>query len=454
MSRVTVVGAGYVGLTVAVCMAHLGHRVVAVESEPNRLRTLSQGLVPFTEPGLEESLDRAISSSQLRFQAEPRPDDHPDFVFLAVSTPRGSDGAASINDVFEAYRALVEATSPPFVLVIKSTVPVGTGDRLESDLVRCGLQEVDVVSNPEFLREGSAIQDFLHPDRIVIGANKRGAAEAVAGLYGRISAPVIFTSRRSAELSKYAANAMLATRISFINEMASISEALGADIGEVVAVIGADRRIGPAFLSPGLGWGGSCLPKDLAELRHAALRHNRPAALLAAVEQVNTEQAELAATTLMDACSGLPDPTVGVLGLAFKPGTDDLRDSPGLAVIARLVEAGIGVRAHDPGCTSAAALPPGIDLCTDPHAVAHQADAILVATGWPAYVHLDWSRIRRAMRGTLVLDGRNQLQSLDLAELGFDYRAFGHSRHADVFEGIDNPVSAVGTLRVVAEGKS
>jgi UDPglucose 6-dehydrogenase len=451
MPRITVVGAGYVGLTLAVGMVKLGHRVVLLDSEPSRLDFVVMGKVPFMEPGLEEELGHALVSSRLQCRAEPQPDDCPEFVFLAVGTPQSSAGAADTTGVFQAYGTVINATRPPFVLVIKSTVPVGTGDSIESDLARRKIEGVDVVSNPEFLREGSALQDFLRPDRIVIGAATQGAAGKVAALYGKIPAPVMFTSRRSAELSKYAANAMLATRISFINEIASISEALGADIADVAAVIGSDHRIGPAFLAPGLGWGGSCLPKDIAELRHAALSHGCPADLLAAVAQVNSGQAAHAAGMLEAATSGCTDPTVGVLGLAFKAGTDDVRGSPSFRVIERLVGTGIAVRAHDPSCSSATALPWGVEYCADPHEVARNADALVVATEWPAYRELDWLRIRRAMRGTLILDGRNYLGDLSLAALGFDYRAFGRPSRDDLGGRSENHISGDGKLRVAVE---
>lgn len=448
MSRITVVGAGYVGLTLAVGMAKLGHSVVLLDSEPSRLRLVAAGQVPFMEPGLEKELGRVLGNSRLQCRAEPLRDDCPEFVFLAVGTPRSRDGAADTTVLFQAYETLIATTQLPFVLVIKSTVPVGTGDRIEADLARRNIEGVEVVSNPEFLREGSALQDFLRPDRIVIGATNQRVASEVAALYSRISAPVMFASRRSAELSKYAANAMLATRISFINEIASISEGLGADIAEVASIIGADHRIGPAFLAPGLGWGGSCLPKDIAALRHAALSHECPADLLAAVEEVNSSQAARAAAMLEAASFGCADPTVGVLGLAFKAGTDDVRGSPSFGVAERLLRIGIAVRAHDPSWTSAIALPHGMEYCADPHEVARNADALLVATEWPEYRELDWLRIRQAMRGVLILDGRSYLSDLSLDELGFDYRSFGRPGKARARRS-ERPAPGDDRLRVV-----
>lgn len=423
--RIAVVGAGYVGLVTAACLARLGHRVVCLEADPSRLQVLRGGRMPVHEPELEALVRRGRLSGCLNFaDGGSRRISGAAIVFLTVQTPPTTDGRADLGPLWQAVAGLVPRLARSAILVIKSTVPVGTGDAVAGRLRRAGRVDVRVVANPEFLREGSAIRDFLEPDRIVIGAEDDAAGGAVAALYTRLRASIVRCDRRSAELAKYASNVALAVRISFINEVAGLCAALDADVDQVAAIVGADRRIGASFLQAGLGWGGSCFPKDVATFAAMAREHKVPAHIAEAAVAVNRGQRVAAAERLL-ASVPRSGARVGVLGLAFKPDTDDLRGSPALDIIERLLNAGVEVRAHDPVARPAAALTSGVMLCADPYEVAHGSDAVLLATDWRQYIELDWSLVRRAMRGRLVLDGRNVLDGEILRALGFDYQAFG-----------------------------
>ncbi len=426
-SSVTVIGAGYVGLVTSACLAELGHTVVCVEINPLRLAMLERGEIPIYEPGLEELVRRHRTDGRLTFT-----DDYTvaipaaDFAFIAVNTPPAADGRADTSFVFSAADAILAHARPGLIIVTKSTVPVGTGDALAQRARAGGHASVKIVSNPEFLREGSALADFMVPDRIVVGAADPAAGRAVAGLYASLDAPVIVCDRRSSELAKYAANAFLATRISFMNEIATLCEAAAADVEAVARVMGTDRRIGPAFLRAGLGWGGSCFPKDVRALAAIAADHGHPSALLPAAVTVNAQQRGRVVAQLVAAVQGRTDATVGILGLAFKPGTDDVRESPALAVAERLHEDGIRVRAHDPvAMANAQIVLPGIEYCHDPYEVAVGCDALLLATEWPDYLVLDWHRLRERVRGTVLLDARNALDGKIASAFGFDYRSIG-----------------------------
>ncbi len=427
MANVCIAGSGYVGLVTGACLAELGHTVSCVEIDAHRLAALARGELPIHEPGLDELVQRHYASGRLTFtrdfsQAVPEAE----VSFITVSTPPMRDGRADTSAVFSATRSILRHARLSSLLIVKSTVPVGTGDALASLVVRAGRRDIDVVSNPEFLRQGSAVVDCFEPDRIVIGAPTDASAEAVARLYRTLRAPVITCSRRSAELAKYVANAFLAIRISLMNEVAELCEALDADVTEVAAVVGADRRIGPAYLSAGLGWGGSCLPKDSLALASMAADEGQPAGVLEAAMEANVRQRERAFDLLCQSLDSFPNPTVGVLGLAFKPDTDDIRGSPALDIIERLLRKGIRVRAHDPAAIAKARrAQPAAAYCSDAYGVALGSDALLLATEWEQYCRLDWRRMRSLMRGRFVLDGRNALDGDGLAELGFQYRAFG-----------------------------
>lgn len=430
--HVAVVGAGYVGLVTSACLAELGHQVVCLEVDERRLRELQRGSLPIYEPGLDELVQRGVRAGRLRFKGTfPAAVSGARFVFIAVPTPPLEDGRANTTHVFSAVREVLGMAEPGTIIVVKSTVPVGTGESLAHLARALGRVDVRVVSNPEFLRQGSAVDDFLSPDRIVVGAEDEMAGEAVAALYRGLTAPLMTCDRRSAELAKYAANALLATRISFMNEVAAVCEATGADVDEVARIVGADERIGPHFLRAGLGWGGSCFPKDVLALAATAATHGADVPILDAVFAVNLRQRDVALNHLLHAVSDRDDPVVAVLGLSFKPNTDDLRGSPALEVIGRLLENGVRVRAHDPVAMSRArAAMPAVEYGSDAYEVADGADALLLATEWPEYVRLDWARVRELMRGTSIVDGRNVLDQRLLRRLGFIYVSFGRNAAA------------------------
>jgi UDPglucose 6-dehydrogenase len=428
--RICVIGAGYVGLVSAASFAEMGHSVTCLEINSGKLALLRSGRLPIFEDSLDDLVAEHMAHGRLDFS-----DDYAgvipqaEVVFLAVDTPMAEDGSANLSSVFAATRSVLEFASRGLVLVIKSTVPAGTGDSIAA-LVQSERPDVQVVSNPEFLRQGSAVRDFLEPDRIVIGAGEDGAtaAETVAMLYEGLEAPIIFCSRGSAELAKYASNAFLATRISFMNEIAAVCDAVGADIQDVAGIVGLDPRIGRRYLQAGLGWGGSCLPKDVSALRALASSFNMPMPMLEATAFVNENQRRRAIAKLSLSLGGLEDRTIGVLGLSFKAHTDDIRGAPAVATIRELSAAGARVRAHDPLAMGAVAeVLPEVHYCNDAYDAATGCHALLLATEWPDYFHLDWGRVRELMIGKHILDGRNVLDKGLLALLGFAYDSFGRA---------------------------
>jgi len=429
VKSICVIGAGYVGLVTGTCFADLGNQVVILDIDAGRVERLQSGVMPIYEPGLEELVRRNAAGGRLRFttsyeeglaQAE--------FVFIAVDTPSGTEGEADLRSVRAAASAIAAAMDHPLIIVNKSTVPIGTGDWVADIINRHRRNGVDfwVVSNPEFLREGSAVHDFLNPDRVVLGSMSREAAEKVAQLYLPLRAPIIVTDLRTAEMIKYASNAFLASRISFINEIASICERLGADVKEVAAGMGYDKRIGPAFLDAGLGFGGSCFPKDVRALAHMAAIHGCHPQLLRAVLEINADQRRMVVQKLRELLGGLDERTIGILGLAFKPNTDDMREAPALELIHLLQHEGARVKAYDPvAMDNARRVLPEITYCADPYQVAEGADALVVATEWNEFKHLDLERVHKAMRRPVVVDGRNIYDPEAMIALGFTYRGVG-----------------------------
>ena len=433
-------GSGYVGLTVGACLADLGHDVICLDIDQAKIDRLRQGHVPIYEPGLETLIGRGIAAGRLSFStdyAEAVPGR--EFVFIAVDTPTGAAGEASLIAVDAATAALAPRLSPGSIIVTKSTVPIGTGDLISRTLREHAPSGEDfpVVANPEFQREGSAVQDFLQPDRVVLGSTDEAAAQRVAELYRTFNAPIIITDLRTAEMIKYASNAFLATRISFINEMGSICEALGADVTVVARGMGLDRRVGPGYLDAGIGWGGSCFPKDVRALEHMASVHGCHPQLLRAVMEINRDARRSAVRKLRAALDGLRGRNVAVLGLSFKPNTDDVRDAPAIEIIHLLTGEGAHVRAYDPVANAKARLElqPQVELVDSPLEAAADADALLLTTEWNEFRELDWEAIRDAMRGRVLVDGRNMHDPTRMQRLGFAYYAIGRVTEANHLAG-------------------
>lgn len=433
---VGVFGAGYVGLVTAACLAELGRDVSLYDVDARRIATLKQGGLPIHEPGLLEIVERTVKSGRLRFT-----DDAAEAVcgkaavFIAVGTPMGDDGRADLRHVCAAARVIAREIDGPTVIVNKSTVPVETGDLVAAIVreERTTRHDVVIASNPEFLREGSAVADFFHPDRIVIGCNDRQAEEFLRTLYAPLDAPLIVTDMHTAELIKYTANAFLAMKISFANEIAAICERVGADVKDVVSGAGADRRIGTAFFASGLGFGGSCLPKDVNALCRIAEDAAVEPKLLGAVLDVNARQIKRVCARIAYLLDGLAGRRVGVLGLAFKPETDDVRCSPAIALVEALLRAGATVCVHDPVATENARLllGDGVEYADpeDHYTVATGADVIVLATEWNAYRELDCARLRTLMRRRIVFDARNMYDPSRFARAGFHYAAIGRGAH-------------------------
>lgn len=429
MKNIAVVGTGYVGLVTGTCLADLGNRVACVDINEQKIEGLKQGVMPIYEPGLEELVARNVQAGRLSFTTSYVEGlKEAEFVFIAVGTPEGVDGEADLRYVRMAARSIAEVMDHPMIIVNKSTVPVGTGDWV-ADIIRehCnGDADFAVVSNPEFLREGAAIGDFLYPDRVVLGSLNQEAAEKVAQLYLPLRTTIMTTDLRTAEMIKYASNAFLATRISFINEIATVCEALGADVKEVAAGMSYDKRIGHAHLDAGVGYGGSCFPKDVKALAYMAEVKGRHPQLLRAVMEINSYQRRAVVHKLEQALGNLRGKTIGLLGLAFKPNTDDMREAPSAHIARMLQTAGARVRAYDPVAMKVAAREvPGVELAENAYALAEGCDALVVVTEWNEFKQLDLARIRELMDRPVLIDGRNIYDPATMEELGFYYRGVG-----------------------------
>jgi len=429
MGEITVIGTGYVGLVTGTCFADLGNRVVCLDIDQAKIATLLAGDVPIYEPGLKEMVQRNVGAGRLSFTCSYEEGlANGEIVFIAVGTPEGVDGEADLRYVRMAAQSIAEVMDHPLIIVNKSTVPVGTGDWVADIVNRHKRNDMpfSVVSNPEFLREGSAIADFLAPDRVVLGSLDRAAAEKVAQIYLPLRAPIVITDLRTAEMIKYAANAFLASRISFINEIANICEALGADVKEVAAGMGYDKRIGRHFLDAGLGYGGSCFPKDVAALAHMAAIHGQHPQLLRSVIEINKHQRRLAVQKLRILLGSLQDKTIGLLGLSFKPNTDDMRESPAVEIAHLLLSESAIVKAYDPVAMGVASrILRDVTLCSDPYDLAKGCDALLIVTDWNEFKQLNLPRIKSLMRQPIIVDGRNIYEPETMRELGFTYRGIG-----------------------------
>jgi UDPglucose 6-dehydrogenase len=432
--NLTVIGTGYVGLVTGTCFAETGHRVTCLDLDARKIELLRAGGIPIYEPGLEELVRRNSKEGRLSFTTSyPEAMKDCEIAFIAVGTPPGENGDADLSYVLAAAAELGRNMRRYTVVVNKSTVPVGSADKVAETLRGVTTEPFDVVSNPEFLKEGAAIDDFMRPDRVIVGVASERARALMAELYApfvRAEQPVLFMDLRSAELSKYAANAMLATRISFMNEMATLCEKLGADVDQVRRGIGSDRRIGHPFLFPGVGFGGSCFPKDVRAVMSMARHLGLDFDLLRAVERVNERQKRWLVEKATKHFGALAGKTIGVWGLAFKPKTDDMREAPAITVIEGLLGNGAKVRAHDPVAREVAGKlfeGRGVTLVEEPYAAAEGADALLLVTEWNEFRQPDLARLKATMRTPVVFDGRNIWDAARVRAAGFTYYGIGRS---------------------------
>jgi UDPglucose 6-dehydrogenase len=435
--NITVVGTGYVGLVVGACLAETGNSVACADVDNGKIARLQDNLLPIYEPGLDAFVERNQRGGRLRFTTDVATAiESADVIFIAVGTPPDEDGSADLRYVLAVAEQIGLYMRREVVVVTKSTVPVGTATRVAEAVGKHARHAFHVCSNPEFLKEGAALDDFMKPDRVVIGAETDYARTVMTELYApfvRTGKPIIFMDIPSAEMTKYAANAMLATRISFMNEIANLCERTGANVDMVRRGIGTDERIGPAFLFPGPGYGGSCFPKDVRALVRTGEEYGTPLCVLQAVESVNDRQKHRLFEKLSEALNGrLKGSRVAVWGLAFKPNTDDMREAPSLTLIEDLLRAGAGVVAHDPAAMPEANRRMGgrIELAEDGYAALDGADALAVVTDWNEYRHPDFGRIKQALRRPIVVDGRNLYDAAKMTKLGFTYLSIGRGADA------------------------
>ncbi|KAF0135321.1 MAG: UDPglucose 6-dehydrogenase [Candidatus Saganbacteria bacterium] len=430
--KLAVIGTGYVGLVTGACFANLGNDIICVDKDKERLLILEKGEVPFYEPGLPEMVMRNHKAGRIIFTSDlSHAVKKADVIFIAVGTPPKANGQADVTAVFEVAKDIaknIKGNKSFKVIVNKSTVPVGMGDIVTKILVENNVSEkyFSVVSNPEFLREGSAISDFLNPDRIVIGASNNKAFNIITELYRSLNARIIFTSVKSAELIKYASNAFLATKISFINEIANICERVGSDIKEVAYAVGMDKRIGREFLNAGLGYGGSCLPKDISALLHLARENGYDPQILNSVSEVNEFQIDAFIGKIIKTLKNIRGKKIVLLGLSFKPETDDLRDAPSLKIINSLTKKGAIIKAYDPAAeTTAKKTLPNVQFCKDIYEALKGADAIVLATEWPEFRDLDFEKVKKIVKNPVIFDGRNIYDPKRIREMGFKYIGIG-----------------------------
>lgn len=431
--KIAMIGSGYVGLVSGACFADFGHEVICVDKDPNKIEQLNKNIMPIFEPGLADLVEKNVKDGRLSFSGDlTEAVKDCDAVFIAVGTPsRRGDGHADLSYVYAASEEIADAINKSTVVVTKSTVPVGTGDEVERILSKkLDASQFAVVSNPEFLREGAAIDDFKRPDRIVIGAETEWAKDVMSEIYRPLflnKSPIIFTGRRTAELIKYAANAFLATKITFINEMADLCEKVGADVQEVSRGIGLDNRIGSKFLHAGPGYGGSCFPKDTLALIKTAQDNESPIRIVEAVVQVNDQRKRAMGRKVIQALGGdARGKKIALLGLTFKPNTDDMRDAPSIAIVQALIDAGAAISAYDPeGMEIAANIMPDVSMAESSYDAAKDADAVVIVTEWNAFRALDLNKLSSSMAGNVLVDLRNIYHPDDVAKSGLEYTSIG-----------------------------
>ena len=430
--HISVIGTGYVGLVTGACFAEFGVNVTCMDNDVKRIEKLEKGEVPFFEPGITELVAKGVKEGRLSFTTDiGKAVDKALVIFIAVGTPPSADGSANLSFVEEVGRGIARHMTSYKVIVTKSTVPVGTGEKIKEVITKTQKQAIrfDVVSNPEFLREGSAIEDFMRPNRVVIGADSDQAVAIMKDLYRPlylIETPIVVTDVPTAELIKYASNAFLATKISFINEIANLCEKVGANVQLVAKGMGLDHRIGSKFLHAGPGFGGSCFPKDLAALIQTGERHGQPMQIASAASKVNDEQRKRMVTKIREALGGLKGKTIGMLGLSFKPNTNDLREAPALAIGQELLSEGAAIRAYDPeALEEACRVLPALQPCRDAYHAAEGADALIIMTEWNVFRNLEFEKLKAVMRRPVLLDLRNIYDPARVAAAGFTYISVG-----------------------------
>ena len=431
--RICMVGTGYVGLVTGTCFADLGNNVICVDNDVAKINTLKSGGVPIYEPGLEEMLERNVSKNRLSFTTVLEEGvESSEVIFIAVGTPPLENGDADLSFVENVAKGIAQAMKTYKIIVEKSTVPVETGEWVERTVKINNKHKVefDVVSNPEFLREGQAINDFMHPDRIVIGVESRRAKEILTNLYKPLNAPIVVTNIKSAELIKHACNAFLANKISFINAISRICDKVGADVKEVADGMGLDKRIGASFLNAGVGYGGSCFPKDVDAFIKISEKLGYDFALLKAVKNINEEQKDFILKKLKDVLWILKDKTIGVLGLSFKPNTDDIRNAPSLDLINALQTEGAKIKVYDPqAMEKAKGILRQVRFCQDPYEVCRGSDCLLIVTEWDEFKELDFAKVKKLLKRPFIVDGRNIYEPQKLKKQGFTYISIGRKAH-------------------------
>ena len=426
---VCIVGSGHVGLTTGACLAELGNQVICMDDDAGKIESLQEGIIPFYEPDLAEMVHRNVDGGRLSFTTNVEEGVRgAEVIFICVGTPQGADGAADLSFVEVASKRIAEAMDGYKVIVDKSTVPVKTGGwvRRTVKLSNRYNHEFDVISNPEFLREGKAVYDLMHPDRIVIGVESKRAADIMMELYKPLDAPTIVTNIETAELIKHASNAFLALKVSYINALANICEAVGADVTQVAEGMGLDNRIGRAFLDAGIGYGGYCLPKDVAAFIKIAEEVGYDFELLKAVERINEYQCRQVVKKAKSLLWNLGGKTIGLLGLSFKPNTDDIREAPSINIIRQLQQEGVKVKAYDPqAMENIKIIFPDVEMCQDPYQVAEGSDALVIVTEWDEFKNLDLARIKGLLNQPVIIDGRNIYNPAEMEKLGFMYQGVG-----------------------------
>ena len=430
--KIAIIGTGYVGLVTGVCFAELGNKVICVDNDSKKINSLKKLIIPIYEPGLDDLVKRNVKNKRLSFSTSIKDAvNNSEVIFIAVGTPPRENGEADLTGIENVARSIAKAMSSYRLIVEKSTVPIETGIWVEHTIKLNINKKIkfDVASNPEFLREGQAIDDFMHPDRIVIGVESQRAKEILTSLYKPIGAPIVVTDIKSAELIKHASNSFLATKISFINAIAQICDLTGADVAKVAEGMGLDKRIGRAFLNAGIGYGGSCFPKDLDAFVKICEKYGYDFKLLKIVKDINHRQKQIFVDKIKDALWILKDKCIGVLGLAFKPNTDDIRESAAIDIIKRLLQEGASIQVFDPqGMEKSKAILEGVKFCRDPYEAAKKSDCLVVLTEWSEFKELDFKLIKKLMRQPLIIDGRNIYDKVLLKKLGFRYICVGRPK--------------------------